>query len=185
MKVFSLILNALLAGTVSAGWIYPAKYWKSVSQTLPGATYRKRSVPPPPSRLLERGGGNLYQACSTANLASKYNKYPINGLAVGGATIAVINDNSGFGNDIIDTSYSSASSAYDCCVQAQGMPDSAVFYYSSSQDPGFRCLIVTTSTSTVIFGATYNGSEPRGTVYGNCKQNSSNRPSAASTDLEL
>lgn len=100
-----------------------------------------------PARLAERGGSDrdLWQACSTKNLASKYNGYPISGMSAGGSTIDQRY------TTIFDYGTYATDSAYDCCVTAQKMSNSSTFYYSSSgisffgAPPGANCFVMFTS----------------------------------------
>ncbi|EME88486.1 uncharacterized protein MYCFIDRAFT_170096 [Pseudocercospora fijiensis CIRAD86] len=69
---------------------------------------------------------------------------------------------------------SDAASAYDCCVQAQNLQDSAFFFFTSNPSQFVqKCIVVRTNYcsyskySSIIEAAAFNGSAPRGTSYYN------------------
>ncbi|KAF7192212.1 hypothetical protein HII31_06244 [Pseudocercospora fuligena] len=199
ISTFTLAL-ATVAPLASAGWIYPTNIWKPISFTLPGSTFRRRdlsNVAESTAELEKRASSvDLYAACSKLNMASKYKNFPINGYlysggavgsgsasaSVGGsgsAASACASDgtgdmNCGSNGAIFTEQGSDASSAYDCCVQAQKLQDSAFFFYTSNPSQfSQKCTVVRTNYcsyskySTIISAAAFNGSAPRGTSYYN------------------
>ncbi|KAF7194206.1 hypothetical protein HII31_04443 [Pseudocercospora fuligena] len=173
-----------LAAETSAAFIPPFPFFRAISLTLPGATYRKRSeqeisLQSAESSALEKRA-DLFSACGTLNLASKYQNYPINGYGYACAQFAFGGYQGSSAYIGLTTTYSTAKTAYDCCVTAMQQANSTLFFFTSNPTaftfgggPAQNCQVVSNSqcpiprTEAITMAVSYNASAPRGTSYGN------------------
>ena len=103
--------------------------------------------------------GEFSQA-TLVNLASKYNRYPINGYGYASAQFLFGGYQGDDAASGLQTAYSTAMSAYDCCVTAMQQANSTFFFFTSNPSPflfgspntnGQNCYVVYNSQCPVSY----------------------------------